>query len=816
MTTTQIEKNIAQLISALNKNTFIYDLLLAYALPKASITRLRKGNLNLGTEEGEIVWKKKLYFKAELEEDLHATIFAKNKSITHHERFVVVTDYTTLLAIDTKTQDRLDIPLLDLPQHYDFFLPWAGMEKAQHQDENPADVKAAEKMAKLFDVIKKDNPDDSPEFMHGLNVFLSRLLFCFFAEDTHIFDENQFTNAIDSHTQADGSDLHTFLDTFFEVLNTPKGQSDKLRSLSGVEVPVYLNAFPYVNGGLFRDPLPSPKCSRSSRAAILNSGDQNWSAINPDIFGSMFQAVIGEDQRGNLGQHYTSVPNIMKVIEPLFLNDLYEELDNVVKTQNIASQKKKLEALLHRIHNLKIFDPACGSGNFLIIAYKELRILEMKIFKAGGMMALSGIHLSQFYGIEIDDFAGEIAKLALWLAEHQMNVAFRKEFGRTNPTLPLSEAGHIVQGNACRLDWEVVCPKQDGDEIYILGNPPYLGGKLLDASQKKDTAIVFSILTKFNNIDYIGCWFFKAAGYINDYIKSAFVSTNSICQGTQSYDLWPTIFNKNIEIGFAVKDFVWNNNAKNKAAVICSIISLRKISNDVKTIYYGGHKRTVKNINSYLIDAPNVFIDRRTSILSQLPRMIQGNIALDEGLLQLSKEEKEDLIYKYPESAKIIRRIYGSKELINDIDRFCLWIEDQNLEFANSIDVVKERIEKVKEIRLKGATNAMSCANRSHQFCMTNTSDITQIILPIVSSARRSFIPMKFMDSTVIVTHAAQVVPDCEPFIFGILNSSIHMVWVKSLAGKLKNDYRYSAGICWNSFPFPNISTQRKGKGGQK
>jgi len=319
MNIAQIEINLQKLISTFNKQSFIYELLLAYGLPKASITRLKKGNLNLSKVKGEISWKKKLFFKEEYSKDLHLSISKISKEIKHNERFVIVTDYKTLLAIDTKTNDKLDCSLTDLSKYYDFFLPWAGMEKAQHANENPADVRAAEKMAKLFDEIKKDNSDDSPEFIHGLNVFLSRLLFCFFAEDTNIFKDGQFTNAIDSHTQQDGSDLNTYLDTLFMVLNTPENKRDGL--------PEYLKAFPYVNGGLFEKEYKTPKFSRSSRAAILNSGDQDWAAINPDIFGSMFQAVIGAKQRGSLGQHYTSVPNIMKVIEPLFLNELYEELE---------------------------------------------------------------------------------------------------------------------------------------------------------------------------------------------------------------------------------------------------------------------------------------------------------------------------------------------------------------------------------------------------------------------------------------------------------------------------------------------------------
>ncbi|MCB0537833.1 MAG: class I SAM-dependent DNA methyltransferase [Bacteroidetes bacterium] len=796
MNIAQIEINLQKLIATINKETFIFDLLLAYGLPKASITRLQKGNLNMSKTDGEISWKKKLFFREEQNADLHITISEIAENIKHNERFVIVTDYKTLLAIDTKTDDKLDCAITDLPKHYDFFLPWAGMEKAQHQDENPADVKAAEKMAKLFDLIKKDNPDDSPEFIHGLNVFLSRLLFCYFAEDTHIFEDNQFTNAIDSHTQADGSDLNTYLDKLFEVLNTPKNQRNNL--------PDYLNAFPFVNGGLFRDTVPTPKFSRSSRAALLNSGDQNWSAINPDIFGSMFQAVIGADQRGNLGQHYTSVPNIMKVIEPLFLNELYEEFEKA------GDNKKKLDALLNRIHNLKIFDPACGSGNFLIIAYKELRLLEMKIFKAGGMMALSGIQLSQFYGIEIDDFAGEIAKLALWLAEHQMNVEFHKEFGRTNPTLPLSEAGHIVQGNATRLDWEEICPKEKDDEIYILGNPPYLGGKSQSKEQKKDMAIVFDGVKNYKELDYIASWFYKAAKFVNYNSSYAFVTTSSINQGAQVIQLWPLIFNLNLEIFFAYLPFQWSNNAKANAGVSVTIIGVKNRSEKTKYIFNDGLKNQVKNINAYLSSANNVVINQRLSSISNLPIMITGNSPYENNNLRFDTDIKEKLIKEYPHCLKLIKRTLGANELLKNIEKWCLWITDSDKSFAMSIPPIKERILATKEFRLNGGDVARGIANRPHQFRYTHTSKTSQIIIPIVSSERRDYIPIGFTDNNSIVISSAAAIYDPEPYVFSILSSKIHDVWARINAGRLDSRIRYLSALCWNTFPFPKISSQRK------
>ena len=584
MNLSQIEKNLSKLIKNLNEETFIYDLLLAYGFGPSLISRLKNGLYNLSKVEGEISLKKKLFFKKVYNEDLHLSITNIATEIKHDQRFVIVTDYKTLLAKDTKMNVTLDIHIKDLPKNSSFFLPWAGMEKAQLQNENPADIKAAVKMAKLFDEIKTDNEDDSPEFLHSLNIFLSRLLFCFFAEDADIFEGNQFSNALASHTQQDGSDLKEYLDKLFEVLNTPENQREGL--------PEYLNAFPYVNGGLFAEKHSAPNFSYASRKAIIESGSLSWAEINPDIFGSMFQAVNHADNRSTLGQHFTSVPNIMKVIEPLFLNDLKEEFENARGNNN------KLNQLLYRLKNIKIFDPACGSGNFLIIAYKELRRLEMEIFKEMGSLALSEISLNQFYGIELDDFAHEIAILALWLTKHQMNVEFFKEFGRTNPTLPLSDAGNIIQGNACRLDWEEVCPKGKDDETYVLGNPPYLGSRNQNKVQKGDMELVFSDYKDYKKLDYISCWFHLASKFIqNSKTKFAFVTTNSITQGEQVALLWPIIFNKNQEIYFAHQSFKWTNNAKNNAGVAVVIIGIRNCNFSKKILFNKNIELSVKNIS---------------------------------------------------------------------------------------------------------------------------------------------------------------------------------------------------------------------------
>jgi len=802
----QIESNLQNLIKSYTDKTFVYDLLLAYGIPKSTITRLKKGLSNLSKAEGELLLKKKLFFKEVESSLLHSTIddLTKEKeTLKHNPRFVVVTDYEALLAVDTKTNDTLDIAIKDLPKHYDFFLPWAGMEKAQIVDENPADVKAAEKMAKLHDEIVKENETKTEEEVHALNVFLTRLLFCYFAEDSNIFKENQFTNAIEQNTQADGSDLHIYIERLFDVLNTEKRESS---------LPEYLKAFPYVNGGLFKEKYAIPKFSAKSRRIMIEVGSLDWSAINPDIFGSMIQAVITPEHRGGLGMHYTSVPNIVKVIEPLFLDDLYEAFDKA------KASKKKLQELIDRIANLKIFDPACGSGNFLIIAYKELRRLEMKILSAiddlssQRSFAFSEIKLTQFYGIELDDFAHEVAILSLWLAEHQMNLEFYKAFGRTSPALPLKGGGNIVHGNATRIDWKSVCPKEDGDEIYILGNPPYLGARLQNKEQKEDMKIVFDGIKGYNNLDYISCWFYKGANYIkNINAKCAFVTTNSINQGEQVNLLWSNIFDKGIEIDFAYKSFKWQNNAKSNAKVIVSIIGLRNKSGNEKYLYQSNIKQSVKNINAYLVNSDDIFIKKSSKPISKLSKMSFGSMPNDGGNLLLSSLEKNKIVNKYPNSAKLFKKLVGSQEFIRGEEKYCLWITDDLLDLANSIPDIKEKIEKCKLHREDSNREATKkLAQFPHKFGEVRFKDSDSIIVPATSSERRKYIPIGFLTNETIISNSANAIYDAMPWIFGVVSSNMHMVWMKTVAGRLKTDYRYSSALVYNTFPFPNITKKQK------
>ncbi|NOQ64176.1 MAG: class I SAM-dependent DNA methyltransferase, partial [Methyloprofundus sp.] len=707
---------------------------------------------------------------------------------------------------DTKVGDSLDISLDKLSENYAFFLPWAGMEKTQIQNLNLADTKAAEQLGQLYDIIIQDNQIESDRERHALNIFLSRLLFCFFAEDTGIFAEGQFTSAIASHTQEDGSDCPDYLNALFKLLNVKNRKQE----------PTHLKAFPYVNGGLFAADFSAPKLNAKARKLIIHSGTLDWKQINPDIFGSMMQAVVHSDQRGSLGMHYTSVANIMKVIEPLFLNDLKEQLESA------GDNEKKLIKLLGRLYHLRLFDPACGSGNFLIIAYKELCKVEIEIFqtlqkvnpikwKVADGMAISGIRLTQFYGIELDDFAHETAKLSLWLAEHQMNLAFQTVFGEAKPTLPLQEGGNIVCGNATRLDWEEVCPKDKGAEIYIMGNPPYLGARMQSKEQKADMSIVFDSHKDFKDSDYICCWFLKGIKYIDSANSAlAFVSTNSISQGEQVGYLWPRVLEK-VEIGFAYQSFKWTNNAKGNAGVTCVVVGLRNISSRSKFIMVGNTVRTVKNISPYLSAGINTIAHRRKIPISKMPKMVMGNMARDGGNLILSKEEVDKLINNHPNSERFIRKLFGAFEFLNSGIRWCLWIADDEKNSAEKILPIKERIKKTYEFRIASkAKTTQQYASIPYKFAQRSHIEGSSIIIPRVSSERRIYIPFGFISDGSIISDSAQAIYQTETFTFAIISSRIHMTWVRTVAGRLKTDYRYSSTLCYNTFPFPEITEAKK------
>ena len=792
---------------------FIFDLLAAYGRTGSNITRLRNGSLNVAADPtNEVAQKGVVYFK-HTNEDLYGVIDDLKRSphvVRYSTRFVIVTDFDELLAVDTKTGETLATPIAEIDKHFAFFLPWAGMEKAQYVGEKHADVKAAEKMAKLFDEIVAFNKDSHPDrdYWHGLNVFFTRLLFCYFAEDTEIFAKSQFTDAIGSYTQTDGSDLHTFLTDLFAALDS----DDK----SGM--PSHFAAFPYVNGRLFQDsaekPYVIPRFNKKARDLLLESGRLLWDEINPDIFGSMFQAVITPGQRADLGMHYTSVPNIMKTIDPLFLDALKQELNSGFDSE------KKLNDLLKRISNIKVFDPACGSGNFLVIAYKELRKLEHAILerqqelKKSGQRELLGsrINVEHFFGIEIDDFAVEVAILSLWIAKHQMNIEFKQKFGIDLPLIPLKEAGKIVEGNATRVDWNDVCSNNGTDEIYLISNPPYLGAKLQTAEQKTDFENVFQGESYSKNLDYIALWFVKGARYITDTrAELAFVTTNSVSQGEHVGLMFPKLFSLGLEIGFAYTSFKWENNAKYNAGVTVAVISLRKVQTKPKFIRTDGVRIETKHINGYLADGPEIYIHTSHKSLSALPPMSFGNMPLDGGHLILSDHEYNEILASRPEASRFIRKLYGAREYIHGSFRWCLWIDDEDLEDALLVPKIRDHVENTRGFRLASRdSGTRKKANVAHQFREHKPAHDFTLIVPRHSSERREYIPIGYPGGGTIISDSANVVYEAKPFVFGLLTSRMHMVWVRAVAGQLETRIRYSATLVYNNFSVPVLNDRSK------
>ncbi|NFB52050.1 class I SAM-dependent DNA methyltransferase [Clostridium botulinum] len=803
-----IERNIKCIINILeeDKKNFIYELLRCYETSKATITKLKKGNKNISQNLGEILWKKKLFFKECEKTKIYKTFLeaSTDKTILKNEpRFIIITDYEELIALDTKTNETLDINIKEIINNYTFFLPLAGMEKASQQIENEADIKAAEKMAKMYDEIKKDNKFTLDDEIHQLNIFWARVLFCFFAEDTGVFEKKLFTNSIKSYTQVDGSDLNDFLERVFVALNTNnKG-----------ELPEYLKKFPYVGGTLFNDNHIKLKFNIRSRKALIDSGELRWSDINPDIFGSMIQAIVNPNERSNLGMHYTSVTNIMKVIKPLFLDELENELE---KYNNDVD---KLKVLLTRLSKIKIFDPACGSGNFLIIAYRELRELEMKIIKRINEIDYqiyanaTNISLNQFYGIELDDFAHEIAKLSLWLMEQKMEVKFNKQFGMNKSILPIVDEGQVVNTNALQVEWKQICEINSDDEVYLLGNPPYLGARLQSSQQKYDVNIVLGNLKKSNNLDYIACWIYKAAQYIKGYnSRCAFVSTNSICQGEQVEILWPKVFQLNICIGFAYTSFKWRNNAKNNAEVTCVIIGLQNNeANNNKRIFTNGIVKEVKNINPYLISGRNIVVSKIKNSISDFPKINFGSMPNDNNNLILSEYEKDNIINNNTMASKYIKRLIGAKEIIHNQQRWCIWLKDVNKDIVDNIPEFKARVNNVREYRLKSSREATKkLAKYPQLFGEIRQPKRDYIAIPGHSSQKRLYIPMNLYTKDDIVNNSCFAVEINEVWIMGVLMSLMHMLWVKTVGGRIKTDYRYSADICYNTFPFPKISQNKK------
>lgn len=803
-------KEIEQKLQKLKENTDLneigYLILSAFGTSDTYIRRYKSGKGNLSRDEGILIKKSLAYRTAPTLQLTQTLEVMKNDEYTARQkpRILAVSDGKTILAFDPKFKETYENRVDKLWLDFQFFDPLRGIDKYVITQENLADVKAAEKMARLHSEIRRFNEFSSENDLHDLNVFMTRLLFCFFAEDTAIFEKGAFSDFIRRYTQEDGSNLTDALDEVFNVMNEPVhiGRSKIFAQ------------FPYVNGGLFNTQISIPRMGMRARKLILECSELNWGEINPDIFGSMMQSVVTPELRGGLGMHYTSVPNIMKVIQPLFLNELEEAFANGF------DNTKKLDQLLIRISNIKFFDPACGSGNFLIITYKELRRLEIRIWKRMTeltrlrLLPYSNISINQFYGIELDGFAHELAMLSLWLAEHQMNAEFSRVFADVKiDALPLKNINTIVQGNACRLDWSEVCPHKPEEEVYVFGNPPYLGRSLREKFQQIDMDIVFEGKIKnYKDLDYISCWFYKASEYIeNDLAKAAFVSTNSLVQGIQVGLLWPFIFDIGIKIYFAHDTFKWSNNASYNAGVSVCIIGITSQLNEICYLFEGTKTKRVKYINPYLKANSNVIVQAVKKHISELPLLTLGSAPKDGGNLLLNTVEMNEFIGTYPELKNFIKRFMGSDEFINDIKRYCIWIEDKQVYLAASNKELIRRFEKVRLMRLSSKKiPTKKLADFSHRFGEVRYKPTNAIIIPRVSSERREYIPMGFLDKNIVISDSAFALYNAGIFHFGVLTSKIHNTWVRAVSGSLETRIRYSAQLSYNTFPFPSISESKK------
>lgn len=842
ITLQQVQANIADIA---NRHEYtkdvIYELLAAYGRSKSAITQLREGHLNKAEDANAVLQKDVVYFKtfevgAPLEHEV-IELYEDPLTQRYNPRYLIATDLESIAAKDVVKGNAISIKLADIDNELEFFYGWTGDEITKPGEDAPANRQAAEKMNELYVEIEKQNRSEfvaNPDFRHELNTFFTRLLFCFFAEDTGIYSKNQFTEAIKTFTQTDGSDLSWFLGELFQALDTKPDDNHALKSP--------FKEFPYVNGSIFntnKHAIAIPKFSPQARHLILECGRQNWGKIDPDIFGTIFQGVVDPEHRDENGMDYTSVPNIRKVIKPLFLDGLREEFDKFYDSE------KKLWGLLERIREIKIFDPACGSGNFLIIAYKELRQLQHAIISRIAELRPTGlpekslpdsqlININNFYGIEIDDFAHELAVLSLFLAKHQMNQEFTEQFGKELSIIPLIDIPTIKHGNAARIDWQEVCANRPDrltpaeqlkmgleiddltpaeqqqllaeytyDEIYLIGNPPYKGARLQTSDQKADFAAYFGDEEYSGNLDYISIWFIKGARYIKDTkAKLAFVSTNSVAQGEHVSIMFPKIFDEGIEVGLAHTSFKWQNSARDNAGVTVVVIGLQNEQKGEKYIYNGDICRSADHINAYLAASNANIVYKRSKPLSKIPEIAFGSMPNDGGNLILDRDMKRSLMESSPATAEFIKQFVGAEDYIHNKPRYCLWIAGHDYEKAKQIPEIADRINKVYELRSKSKRSATNkLATTPYSFGEIRYKPTNSIIVPRVSSERREYIPMGFLDKNTVISDAANAIYDAEPWLFALLQSKMHVVWIRTVCGRLKTDYRYSSTLGYNTFP---------------
>lgn len=723
-------------------------------------------------------------------------------------RYLLVCDFARFRLYDLEEGQQYEFTLAELYKNVRLFGFIAGYQTTTYQEQDPVNIQAAERMGRLHDKLKETGYTG-----HSLELYLVRLLFCLFAEDTSIFERRQFQDLIEQCTSEDGADLAQWLENLFQVLNTP--QDKRLKKLDE-----QLVAFPYVNGNLFSELLPIAAFDSCMRQLVLDCCALDWSRISPAIFGSLFQSVMDAGLRRNLGAHYTTEKNILKLINPLFLDELRAEF------ARIKTNRKRLEEFHQRIAQLRFLDPACGCGNFLVIAYRELRLLELDILRAldNGTASLDVAQfqilcdVDQFYGIEIEEFPAQIAQTALWLMDHQMNLRVSEEFGRYFVRLPLRKSATILHGNALQQGWrDIVKPAALS---YILGNPPFGGSKFLQESQRTDMQSVFHDIANAGLLDFVTAWYRKAADYMTDNpkIRAAFVSTNSITQGEQVSVLWADLFKRGVKIHFAHRTFQWSSEARGKATVHCVIIGFALHDIEDKRIFdYDSpqtepHEVKVSSINPYLLDAPDILVQARSIPLCGGPIMINGSIPADGGNLILSPDEKASLVAKEPAAREWIRPFMGADDLINGLERYCLWLTDCRPEQLRQMPLVLQRVEAVREMRLASQKAATQEKAKSASLFTENRQPTSgdYLALPRTSSENRAYIPIEFLPASTIAANDLQMVPQAGIYEFGILTSAMHMAWVRVTSGRLESRYRYSAKLTYNTFPWPQNLTDKQ------
>ncbi len=832
MNAVEIEEEISKLAEQpFDPAEFPYAFLAAFDNKPTTIKKIRSGHSNKTDIEGAVLQYNNIHMAAcpvgEVPRILEK-LRSSPATTKHKAKFILATDGQDFQAEDMGTGETVACEYNDFPNHFGFFLTLAGITTVKQIRESSFDIRATSRLNKLYIQLLQDNPEwGKAERRHDMNHFMARLIFCFYAEDTGIFNTgNLFTSRVDQMTERDSSNTHEVISEIFRAMNTA------IKDRATAKLPRWADTFPYVNGGLFSGSTETPRFSKIARTYLLHVGSLDWKQINPDIFGSMIQAVTEDDERGALGMHYTSVPNILKVLNPLFLDDLRAKLEEAGDNQRMLLNLRK------RMSKIRVFDPACGSGNFLVIAYKQMREIEAGINKRRGEEHLrSEVSLKNFRGIELRSFPAEIARLALIIAEYQCDILYRGQKEALAEFLPLDALNWIVCDNALRIDWLSVCPttgttvklrgddlfstpldqaqidfENEGGETYICGNPPYQGSVEQTVEQKAEMKAVFSKYTSsFKDLDYVSCWFVKAAEYMHGTEKSAssLVSTNSICQGEQVAMLWPIIFAKNLEIIFAHTSFEWANLATNNAGVTCVIVGLGRQKE--KKIFSDAFTKDVDSISPYLIAGEPIIVNKVSKPLSGLPTMVTGNIATDGGNLILSYSEKEALLKEDKASQKLIRKFMGANELTNGKQRWCLWIEDQDLGLANSITSINHRIKKVLGVR-KGSrgSQALGGVSSPHRFVFSPHKSGNSIVVPKVSTCAREYMPCVLSDDDTIVSDLARVIYDCDLWNLSIVSSKIHLVWISVVCGRFRTGFRYSQTLGWNTFPVPALTEKNR------